>query len=124
MKNVTQIPKIDFVDNATTKEAFVYSCRYTFVFWRNVWRSVNCFVHRWPWFCVAVTALLVIAISHASIGQARAERDYANKQATLSIPQPRKPLFMEQLEEQFIKEFNRRQPHAVNKAVKVHIMRN
>lgn len=81
MENVTQIPKIDFVDNATTKEAFVYSCRYTFVFWRNVWRSVNCFVHRWPWFCVAVTALLVIAISHASIGQARAERDYANKQA-------------------------------------------
>ena len=45
-------------------------------------------------------------------------------QATLSIPQPRKPLFMEQLEEQFIKEFNRSQPHAVNKAVKVHIMRN
>lgn len=40
-------------------------------------------------------------------------------QATLSIPQPRKPL-----EEQFIKEFNRSQPHAVNKAVKVHIMRN
>ena len=28
-------------------------------------------------------------------------------QATLSIPQRRKPLFMEQLEEQFIKEFNR-----------------
>ena len=45
-------------------------------------------------------------------------------QATLSIPQSRKPLFMEQLEEQFIKEFNRSQPHAVNKAVKVHIMRN
>lgn len=45
-------------------------------------------------------------------------------QATLSIPQPRKPLFMEQLEKQFIKEFNRSQPHAVNKAVKVHIMRN
>ena len=45
-------------------------------------------------------------------------------QATLSIPQPRKSLFMEQLEEQFIKEFNRSQPHAVNKAVKVHIMRN
>lgn len=45
-------------------------------------------------------------------------------QATLSIPQPRKPLFMEQFEEQFIKEFNRSQPHAVNKAVKVHIMRN
>ena len=45
-------------------------------------------------------------------------------QATLSIPQPRKPLFMEQLEEQFIKEFNRSQPHVVNKAVKVHIMRN
>lgn len=45
-------------------------------------------------------------------------------QATLSIPQPRKPLFMEQLEEQFIKEFNRSQPHAAVKAVKVHIMRN
>lgn len=45
-------------------------------------------------------------------------------QATLSIPQPRKPLFMEQMEGQFIKEFNRSQPHAVNKAVKIHIMRN
>lgn len=45
-------------------------------------------------------------------------------QATLSIPQPRKPLFMEQKEEQFIKEFNRSQPHLVNKAVKIHIMRN
>lgn len=45
-------------------------------------------------------------------------------QATLSIPQPRKPLFMEQMEEQFIKEFNRSQPHAVNKAVKIHIMHN
>lgn len=45
-------------------------------------------------------------------------------QATLSIPQPRKPLFIEQLEEQFIKEFNRSQPHAAGKAVKVHIMRN
>lgn len=45
-------------------------------------------------------------------------------QATLSIPQPRKPLFMEQMEEQFIREFNRSQPHAVNKAVKIHIMRN
>lgn len=31
---------------------------------------------------------------------------------------------MEELEERFIKEFNRSQPHAVNKAVKVHIMRN
>lgn len=30
-------------------------------------------------------------------------------QATLS-PQPRKPLFMEQMEEQFIREFNRSQP--------------
>lgn len=45
-------------------------------------------------------------------------------QATLSIPQPRKPLSMEQMEEQFIKEFNRSQPHLVNKAVKIHIMRN
>lgn len=45
-------------------------------------------------------------------------------QATLSIPQPHKPLFMEQMEEQFIREFNRSQPHAVNKAVKIHIMRN
>ena len=45
-------------------------------------------------------------------------------QATHSIPQPRKPLFIEQMEEKFVKEFNRSQPHAVNKAVKIHIMRN
>ena len=80
MENVTQIPKIDLSTTLQQKKRLSIPVA-TRSFWRNVWRSVNCFVHRWPWFCVAVTALLVIAISHASIGQARAERDYANKQA-------------------------------------------
>lgn len=78
MENEAHIPKIDFIDNATTKEALVYSFRYMYIFWRNVWRTVNCFAHRWPWLCVALTATAAIAVSDVLIGHARAERDSAN----------------------------------------------
>ena len=42
----------------------------------------------------------------------------------LSIPHPRKALFIEQLEATFVREFNRSQPYLQNKATKAHIMRN
>lgn len=42
----------------------------------------------------------------------------------LSIPHPRKALFIEQMEAAFVREFNRSQPYLLNKATKAHIMRN
>ena len=42
----------------------------------------------------------------------------------LSIPHPRKALFIEQMEAAFVREFNSSQPHLQNKATKAHIMRN
>lgn len=45
-------------------------------------------------------------------------------QVTIYIPKPTKPIFPEQMERQFIENFNKSQPLAVNKVVKCHIMRN
>ena len=42
---------------------------------------------------------------------------------TLSIPKPKKAIFHEEMERNFIKSFNESQPNA-NKAVSVHILRN
>lgn len=44
--------------------------------------------------------------------------------ATITIPKPTKPIFPEQMERQFIENFNNSRPHLVNKVVKCHIMRN
>ena len=48
----------------------------------------------------------------------------AKIQAVLTMPKPTKPIFPEQMERQFIENFNKSQPFAVNKVVKCHIMRN
>ena len=48
----------------------------------------------------------------------------AKIQAVLTMPKPTKPIFPEQMERQFIENFNNLQPHLVNKVVKCHIMRN
>ena len=48
----------------------------------------------------------------------------AKIQAVLTIPKPTKPIFLEEMERQFIKNFNESQPNAVHKVVKCHIMRN
>lgn len=45
-------------------------------------------------------------------------------QATITIPKPTKPIFPEQMEQEFIKNFNNSQPLAKNKVIKRHIMRN
>ena len=42
----------------------------------------------------------------------------------LSMPKPKKAMFPEEMERNFIKGFNESQPNAVNKAVSVHILRN
>lgn len=43
---------------------------------------------------------------------------------TLLMPKPKKAMFPEEMERNFIKSFNESQPNAVNKAVSVHILRN
>lgn len=45
-------------------------------------------------------------------------------QAILSMPKPKKAMFPEVMEREFIKKFNDSQPYAQNKVVKCHIMRN
>lgn len=50
--------------------------------------------------------------------------DGSKIQATIYIPKPTKPIFPEQMERQFIENFNNSQPHLANKVVKCHIMRN
>lgn len=48
----------------------------------------------------------------------------AKIQAVLTIQKPTKPIFLEEMERQFIKSFNESQPNAVHKVIKCHIMRN
>ena len=48
----------------------------------------------------------------------------AKIQAVLTMPKPIKPIFLNEMERQFIKSFNESQPNAVHKVVKCHIMRN
>lgn len=48
----------------------------------------------------------------------------AKIQATITMPKPKKPIFLKEMERQFIKSFNESQPNAVHKVVKCHIMRN
>lgn len=50
--------------------------------------------------------------------------DGSKLQVTIYIPKPTKPIFPEQMERQFIENFNKSQPLAVNKVVKCHIMKN
>lgn len=71
--------KIDFIDNATTKEALVYSVRYGLHFWGNIARGINRFVHRWPWIPIAAVTMTATVWSYSEIGQARAERDSYQK---------------------------------------------
>lgn len=50
--------------------------------------------------------------------------DGSKIQATITIPNPTKTIFPEQMERNIIEQFNKSQPLAVNKVVKCHIMRN
>ena len=48
----------------------------------------------------------------------------AKIEADITMLSPRKAMFYEEIEKKFVKNFNKAQPHAVHKLVKVHIMRN
>lgn len=70
---------IDFVDNATTKEAAVYAARYSYVFYRNIWRGINKFAHNYPWACIGIVVAVAVVINMVKLSDARAERDSAQK---------------------------------------------
>lgn len=48
----------------------------------------------------------------------------AKIEAVVTMPSPRKAMFHEEMEKKFVEDFNKAQPYAVYKLVKVHIMRN
>lgn len=48
----------------------------------------------------------------------------AKIETVVTMPSPRKAMFHEEIEKKFVENFNKVQPHAVYKLVKVHIMRN
>lgn len=73
------VTRIDFVDNATTREAGIYAVRYGWAFVKGVCREVNEFVHRLPWVCMGAVLIVATAVSYVSIAEARAERDKASK---------------------------------------------
>lgn len=48
----------------------------------------------------------------------------AKIQMELRMVKPTKPMFPDQFEQKFVKEWNKSQPNAEHKAVKCHLMRN
>ena len=73
------VTRIDFVDNATTREAGIYAVRYGWAFVKGVCREVNEFVHRLPWVCIGAVLIVTTSVSYVCIAEARAERDKASK---------------------------------------------
>ncbi len=70
---------INFVDNATTKEAGIYAMKYGWAFAKGVCREVNEFVHRLPWVCLGAMLIIATLVSYVCIAKARAERDKSCK---------------------------------------------
>lgn len=73
------ITKIDFADNATTKEAGLYAVKYGWAFVKGVFREVNSFVHQLPWLCIGAVVVVSVTVSFVCISDARAERDNSLK---------------------------------------------
>lgn len=73
------ITKIDFADNATTKEAGLYAVKYGWAFVKGVCREVNSFAHQLPWLCIGAVVVVSITVSFVCISDARTERDVAFK---------------------------------------------
>lgn len=72
--------RIDFVDNATTKEAGVYAMKYGWAFVKGVCRDVNGFAHKLPWVCVSVVLIVAVITGSMLVVEARMERDHASKE--------------------------------------------
>lgn len=75
-----QTTAIDFTQNVTTTEAFMYIGRFTLVIVRNLSKAIDKAAHQWPWAFIIVVFLASTVTSFVLIGQARAERDHYNKE--------------------------------------------
>lgn len=71
---------IDFVDNATTREALKYIHRFTLVIMRNLFKAIDNAAHRWPWQLSGIVLVSCVITGYVLVGQARAERDHYNKE--------------------------------------------
>lgn len=71
---------IDFVENATTREALKYIHRFTLVIMRNLFKAIDDAAHRWPWQLSGIVLAACVITGYVLVGQARAERDYYNKE--------------------------------------------
>lgn len=71
--------RIDFVDNATTKEAGIYAVRYGWAFAKGVYRDIDRVVHESPWWCMGIVTMAAVAVSFVGISKAHADRDRAQK---------------------------------------------
>lgn len=74
--------KIAEVTNATTKQAVVFICIYSWVIVRNLGRVINKAVYRFPWVFIVLTIVVCMVASFVAIADARTERDSYNKKAT------------------------------------------
>lgn len=66
-------------ENATTKQAIVFICIYSWVIVRNLGRAINKAVHKLPWLFIVVTIAISFFVSFVLISKARAERDSYNQ---------------------------------------------
>lgn len=71
--------RIDFIDNATTREAGVYAVRYGWAFAKGACRDVNRVVHEGPWLCMGIVVMMAVAVSFVCISKAHADRDRAQQ---------------------------------------------
>lgn len=71
--------KIAEVTNATTKQAVVFICIYSWAIVRNLGRVINKAVHKLPWLFIVITVVISIIVSFVFISKARAERDSYNQ---------------------------------------------
>lgn len=74
--------KIAEVTNATTKQAVVFICIYSWIIVRNQGRVINKAVYRFPWVFIVLTIVVCMVASFVAIADARTERDSYNKKAT------------------------------------------
>lgn len=71
--------KITFTSNIY-REAFSMIGRGFAMAVKETGRIVNKAIHKWPYAFMFAEALVLVMIAFAYVGQARAERDHANKQ--------------------------------------------
>ena len=71
--------KIEITGHVSSMDALKYILKFNIIIWRNMWRNIDNFVHRFPWVCILIVVSLSTIVSFVQIGKARVERDSYNK---------------------------------------------